>query len=82
VLDGYHLDAATVIVDAVDHPVVAVVGTVRTLQPEPEWLAYPVPAGRQRPIQELRYSRGDLFGQPGQCPAARSGPRDGLVSRS
>jgi hypothetical protein len=39
VLDGHHVDAAVLVVDAVDHPVIAAAGAVQTPQPEPERLA-------------------------------------------
>src|SRR5205823_1531668 len=55
VLDGHHVDAAALVVNAVNHPVVAAAGAVQTLQPEPEWLAGPVRAGCQRPVQELHH---------------------------
>src|ERR1022692_845724 len=80
VLDGYDVDTAVLVVVAVDHPVVPAPGAVQPVEPELEWLSDPVRAGGQRPVQELDRRGGDLLGQPGQRPAARSRPRDREVT--
>jgi hypothetical protein len=51
VLDGHDVHPTAVIVDAVDHPVVAAADAVQTPQPQPERLADPVRAGRQEPYK-------------------------------
>jgi hypothetical protein len=53
VLDGHDIDPTAVIVDAVNHPVVAAAGAMQTLQPQLERLAGPLRAGRQGTVEEL-----------------------------
>jgi hypothetical protein len=48
VLDGQDVNAAVLVVDAVDHPVVAAPGAVQPVEPELERLADSVRAGGQR----------------------------------
>jgi hypothetical protein len=62
VFDGHDVDAAVLVVDAVDHPVAAPAGAVQPVEPEPERLADPVGVGGQRPVQELDRRGGDLPG--------------------
>ncbi len=44
-LDGHDIDSVTVVVDAVDHPVVAAAGGVQPVKPKLERLADPVRVG-------------------------------------
>src|SRR6266568_5542021 len=84
VLDSYHVDPAAVVVDAVDHPLVAAAGTVQALEPKLERLTHPVRIVSQGTVQELHHGSGDLLGQPGQRPAGRGCPGDrvpGLTHR-
>jgi hypothetical protein len=47
VLDGHDVDPSVLVVDAVDHPVVAPAGAVQPIEPELQWLADTVRAGGQ-----------------------------------
>ena len=42
VLDGHDVDTAVLVVDAVDHPVVAALGAVQPFEPKLEWLSHTV----------------------------------------
>ena len=47
VLDGHDVDPAVLVVDTVDHPIIAPAGAVQPVEPEPERLADPVRVGGQ-----------------------------------
>ena len=49
------------VVDAVDHPVVAAAGAVQPIEPELERLADTARVGGQRPVQEFDCCGGDLL---------------------
>jgi len=66
VFDGQDGDQVELVVDAVDHAVVAAPGAVQPGQAELERLADPVRIGGQGAVQELHRCGRDLLGQPGQ----------------
>ena len=66
VFDGQDGDQMALVVDAVDHAVVAAPGAVQPGEAELERLADPVGIGGQGAVQEFRRCRRGLLGQPGQ----------------
>src|SRR5215472_17317942 len=78
-LDGHDVDPVVLVVDAVDHPVVAAAGTLQPRQPELQRLADAPRIGGQGSIDELHSGGSDLLRQPGQRPAGWSCPRDRMA---
>src|SRR6516165_4909450 len=76
VLDGHDVDPTAVIIDAVDHPVVAAAGAVQPLESQLERLADPVWAFRQGTVEEFDDRDSHLLRQPGQRAPGTSRPGD------
>jgi hypothetical protein len=57
VLDGHNVDALTLVIDAVDHPVIPAPRAMQSLKPELKRLADTVRIRRQRPVAELNDRR-------------------------
>src|ERR1017187_3403448 len=49
VFDGHDVDAAVLVVDAIDHPVIAAAGAVQPVEPELKRAAHPARAGGHWP---------------------------------
>ena len=69
IIDVVSKQCPAIIVDTVDHPVIAAAGAVKSLKAQLQRLADPVRAGGQRAVQELYDSNRHLLREPGQCPA-------------
>ncbi len=69
VLDGYDGDQAPLVINTVDHAVIAASGAMKSFEAEFQRLADAVRAGGQRAVQQLHDSGRHLLRQPGQRPA-------------
>ena len=57
VVDGHDVDALTLVIDAVAHPVIPAPRAMQSLEPELKRLADTVRIRRQRPVAELNDRR-------------------------
>ena len=80
VFDSQNSDQVALVVDAVDHAVVASPGAVQTGEAELELLADPVGIGSQGTVKKFHRWRRDLLWESAQRAAGRGPPRDREVA--